>query len=151
MKLTNLIAASALVLAISGSALAAGGHHAKGAEIIPKRAMKQLSLTDQQKDQVKAIIEAAKQQFDGEKGTRKQARQQLEALTNTSASFDETKARELIAQQQQAHMERQIAHLKAKHDIWNILTDEQKAKLEELKENHKERMQEKRERRGERR
>ena len=61
-------------------------------------------------------------------------KQQLNALTHTNASFDEQAARALIQDQQAKQLERKIARLHTQHQIWNLLTEQQQQKLQELKE-----------------
>ncbi|ENQ8704181.1 Spy/CpxP family protein refolding chaperone [Vibrio harveyi] len=54
---------------------------------------------------------------------------QFERLVKAS-SFDEAKAKQLIQQANAKQLDKQLAQLKAQHDIYNVLTDEQKATLE---------------------
>ena len=54
---------------------------------------------------------------------------QFEKLVKAS-SFDEAKAKQLIQQANAKQLDKQLAQLKAQHDIYNVLTDEQKATLE---------------------
>ncbi len=54
---------------------------------------------------------------------------QFEKLVKAS-SFDEAKAKQLIQQENARLLDNQLTQLKAQHDIYNVLTDEQKATLE---------------------
>ncbi len=54
---------------------------------------------------------------------------QFEKLVKAS-SFDEVKATKLIKQAHAKQLDTQLAQLKAQHDIYNVLTAEQKAALE---------------------
>lgn len=54
---------------------------------------------------------------------------QFEKLVKAS-SFDEAKAKQLIQQAHAKQLDTQLAQLKAQHDIYNVLTAEQKSTLE---------------------
>ncbi|WP_462157270.1 Spy/CpxP family protein refolding chaperone [Pseudoalteromonas sp. GB56] len=152
MKLNKLLTAAVITIGLaSTTAIAGKGEHFKHErEMFGERMSQYLALTTEQQDQIKAIKDAQKQERP-ERGDRAEQKAQFDALTQTSESFDEDAARAMITAKQADHLERQIAHMKAKHQIWNILSTEQQQKLVEMKEKRKERHAQKRaEKRGER-
>ncbi len=152
MKLNKLLTAAVITIGLASSAAIAGKgeHHKHEREMFGERMSQYLELSQAQQDQIKEIRDAQKQQRP-ERGDRAEQKSKFDALTQTSESFDEDAARAMIAAKQADHLERQIAHMKAKHQIWNILSTEQQQKFVEMKEKRKERHAQKRaEKRGER-
>lgn len=105
------------------------------------RDLSELSLTDAQKDQIKQIMaqgqvdrpaapdESQRAAFRSEIQQRRAAEQQL----ILAPTFDETAARQLVAQRakkmdqrQQQRSEMELQHLKQRHDIMQVLTPEQR-------------------------
>ncbi|WP_105253764.1 Spy/CpxP family protein refolding chaperone [Pseudoalteromonas sp. T1lg75] len=141
MKLNKLLTVAVISITLASTAALAGqgGHHKHGERgMLSERMIAHLQLSEQQQTQIKAIMEANKQ-LKPQRGSRHESYQALQALTNTSESFDEQAAREIIQTQQSKQMERKIAHLKTKHQVWNILTEEQQQKFAQMKAKHKER------------
>ena len=135
MKLGKSISATLFSLALASSAVFAGqgGHHNHGERgMFNKRMANYLQLSEQQQSQIDAILDAQKQ-LQPQRGQRGDMKQQLNALTHTNASFDEQAARALIQEQQAKQLERKIARLHTQHQIWNLLTEQQQQKLQELK------------------
>lgn len=89
----------------------------------------QLNLTEAQKQQLRAL----RREHRAEAGTRAGQRaqhQQLRQLVQAD-SFDATAARLLLEQRQQAQLEQQLARLTFRHQVWQLLTDEQRALLQQ--------------------
>ncbi|QFU03874.1 periplasmic protein [Pseudoalteromonas sp. THAF3] len=136
MKLGKSISATLLSLALASSAVFAGqgAHHNHGERgMFNKRMANYLQLSEQQQSQIEAILDAQKQ-LQPQRDQRGDMKQQLNALTHTNASFDEQAARALIQEQQAKQLERKVARLHTQHQIWNLLTEQQQQKLQELKE-----------------
>lgn len=92
-----------------------------------------LNLTDQQKAEMKTIMSAQKGEKKGQKtdAERLAQRAEMQALMNTEV-FDEAKAKSIIDAQEIKKSERKLAMLKAKHEMYQLLTDEQKAEFAEM-------------------
>ena len=151
MKMNKLLTTAVVIMGLASSAAIAGkGEHMKHERgMFGERMSQYLELTPQQQSQIDAIKDAQKQ-LQPQRGDRAAMKSQFDALTQTTQSFDEEVARELLAAQQaqQAqHLERKVAAMKAKHQIWNILTEEQQQKLLEKQEKRKQRRGEKRDKR----
>ncbi|MBY5994123.1 Spy/CpxP family protein refolding chaperone [Ferrimonas balearica] len=137
---TALASTSVAVMAYPGKGGHGEGHHAKhgehrghhGGEV--RKMLRGLDLTDEQKAQVKALIKQA-HESKGEKPqrdlTQVEAQMAARQALMTSPTFDEAAARALIAERQAKQTERELARLKLQHEIIQLLTDEQKAKLAE--------------------
>ncbi|WP_022943205.1 Spy/CpxP family protein refolding chaperone [Psychromonas hadalis] len=95
----------------------------------------QLDLTDVQKQEMQAIMAFSKgknRMSDADRATRQA---EMQALMY-SETFDEQKAKALISQKQSKHSERKLAMLKNKHQMFQLLTDEQKTQYSELRMQH---------------
>ncbi|MBS3797437.1 Spy/CpxP family protein refolding chaperone [Pseudoalteromonas sp. BDTF-M6] len=141
MKLNKLLTVAVISIGLASTAAMAGqgSHHKHGERgMLSERMITHLQLSEQQQTQIKAIMDANKQ-LKPQRGSRHESHQALQALTNTSDSFDEQAAREIIQAQQSKQLERKIAHLKSRHQVWNILTEEQQQKWARAKVKHQER------------
>lgn len=96
------------------------------------RVLEQLNLTDAQKEQITQIQTAAressKENFDKTRAADEQLRTMVE-----SGTFDEAQARTILNAKAQAMVENDINRLRSDAAIFKILTTEQKAQLEQLK------------------
>jgi len=96
----------------------------------------QLNLTDVQKQQIKTLRE--KQRTDSEtyheqlRGVGEQMRPLVEAST-----FDEASVHALLAKEAQAATELNLIRIRTDNAIHNLLTAEQKARLDELRKDHR--------------
>ena len=94
--------------------------------------LEQLNLTDAQKQQIQAIEtssrDASKENFDSVRS----ADEQLKTLVE-SGNFNEDAARQILNTKAQAMIEAEIVRLRTEAAILKILTTEQKAQLETLK------------------
>ncbi|HEY0427074.1 MAG TPA: Spy/CpxP family protein refolding chaperone [Pyrinomonadaceae bacterium] len=96
------------------------------------RMLEELNLTDQQKEQVRALADKARtdseQYFEELKTTDAQLRNLVE-----SGNFSEEKARQILSTKAQVSTEMEIIRLRTDAAIFNLLTDEQKTQFAELK------------------
>jgi periplasmic protein CpxP/Spy len=100
-----------------------------------------LDLTDQQKQQ---LASARKSEQDRMKPYREQiaaAHKQIEADV-ASGNFNEEKARSLLAQSAQARTELELSHARMQAAMYNLLTPEQRTKLNERKQKREQRRME---------
>ena len=98
-----------------------------------------LDLTDAQQAQVKAIITKEKPALQPLMLQVAQGHSQLRDLV-MNGNFDEAKARELAAQQTQTMTELAVQHARIASEMVQVLTPEQKTKLNALITQHEQRM-----------
>ena len=104
-----------------------------------KRALARLDLTDSQQQQINQLMQqhrnARASKADAGKADSKAeyraSHQQLKALM-AADQFDEVAARQLFEQRQQAKLERKLAGMKLRHDIMQLLTEEQRQQLQQM-------------------
>lgn len=103
--------------------------------------LRALDLTDEQKNQIKQIRESSRNAV---KPIREQMRANRQKLADLSANgnFDQAQVQAIAAQQGNLTAQLIVEKEKAKSQIFQILTPEQKAKAAEMKEKMKERRQE---------
>ena len=96
------------------------------------RVLDQLNLTDLQREQIETLHDTAR--TEGQKfGEQLRAnRDQVEALV-TGGAFDETQARKLLATKAQLMTEMDLIHLRTEAAVYGLLTAEQRAKAEQIK------------------
>jgi periplasmic protein CpxP/Spy len=98
-----------------------------------------LNLTDDQKTQMKAIMQkehpTMKPLFQQERLIDQQLRQYVEG------PYDEVKVRALAAQKSQIEVELTVAHTRIHSQMYQLLTPDQQSKLKEIEANHQARMQ----------
>lgn len=107
-----------------------GPQRQHGPEMIEHMA-RALSLTDEQKTQIKSIMEAARPVEEARHQKQEELHQQLEAAT-ANGQFDEARVRELANQQAQLMAESIVEHERMKAKIYSLLTAEQRAKADEM-------------------
>lgn len=101
---------------------------------------KALNLTDDQKTQMKTIMQ---KEHASMKPLMSQMRQTHEALRQyEQGTFDEAKVRALATQQAQAHVEMTVAQTRIHNEMFQVLTPEQQTKMKEMQASHEARMQE---------
>jgi len=92
-----------------------------------------LNLTDEQKAEMKTIMSSQKEQKRVQKTDTERLAQQAEMQSLMQAeTFDEAKAEELISNQQSKRNANKLEKMKAKHEMYQLLTDEQKAEFTEM-------------------
>ena len=107
------------------------GRHGHG-DGLDMHMLRELNLTTEQQEQIKALHEAAhtasQQYFD----QLKTIDEQLKTVTE-AATFNEEQARQLLADKSKVMVELEVIHLRTESAVYNKLTAEQKTKLEQLK------------------
>lgn len=85
----------------------------------------QLNLTDQQRQQIRELMQAHRA------AKPKAQHEAMQALLD-APQFDEQAARDLLAQRAAQREQRQLAGLKLQHEIRQLLTSEQREQLQQL-------------------
>ncbi|PJE54975.1 CpxP family protein [Marinomonas polaris] len=145
-----ILASVVLPLVLSTSAFAFGGKDHKGPQEecrpgLDRGMMKELNLTDSQKEQFKTLRQANKEEmkerFNDKKEQGEKARMAHFDKVNSllmADKFDPAKATELAQEMSDKQVKRQVDMLSKQHKMLSILTPEQKTKFIELQ---KERME----------
>ncbi len=110
-----------------------GGHHRGGGFMF-----RGLDLTEEQKAQVKQIMEASKTKIQPVREALKANRQKMNELTANGA-FDEGQITALANEQGTLSAQVSVERVRVKSQMFGLLTDEQKAKAGQMKEQMKER------------
>ena len=110
--------------------------------LLSDRAKSFLSLTDAQQSQIKSIIEQQKSALEQYKEAGKETRQQTKALIH-SETFDEQAFRDFFLSNQDSKLEISVIKARGKHQIWNILDEEQQEKLQKMMKHRKNKMRNK--------
>jgi protein CpxP len=100
---------------------------------------KQLNLTDDQKTQMKTIMEKAHPAMKPLMQQSHQIEQQLHQYVE--GSYDEAKVRTLATQKAQLEVELTVAQTRVHNQLFQLLTPDQQAKMKEMEANHQARMQ----------
>ncbi|MCK6265275.1 CpxP family protein [Vibrio sp. ZSDE26] len=154
MNTTKKLVLAAAILPLTfatASAYAFGGNsHHKGGKGgcsggFDRSIVRQLDLTDEQKDQLKEMRETSKSErkahhqgnFEAKQAEMQAYHQQIQALV-LADSFDEAAANELAKQMVEKQTERRVNKLAQQQKMLSVLTEEQKAQFVELQQ---ERMQ----------
>lgn len=115
-----------------------GGHFAE-----------KLNLTDAQKAQMEQIAtryhESAKAQRQQKRGERREGRGGFDAFNG--GTFDESAVRAAAQARAAEQVEREVAHARMRHEMYNVLTAEQKAQLAAERQQWEQKRQERRTRR----
>jgi protein CpxP len=98
-----------------------------------------LDLTDEQKGQVKQILDKEKPGMQPLLLQMAQNRKNMRQLVESGA-FDESKARALAVQQSQAMTEFMVQKARIESELVQVLTPEQKTKLDQFLDKHEQRM-----------
>lgn len=99
-----------------------------------------LDLTSAQQDQIKAIWQKEKPTMKPLMQQMRQNHQAMNALAE-SGSFDEGKATALATQNSQTMIQLQVAHARIKSEMMQVLTPDQKTKLQQIEAKHEARWQ----------
>lgn len=150
MKMTKKLIIASIVLPLvlsTGSALAFGGKDNKGNKGghgecrvgLDRGMMKQLELTDAQKEQLKTLRKATKEERKNKaSGSPEQHQAErlagLEKVNNLllADKFDPAKATEIAQEMAQKQIKRQVSMLNNQYKMISILTPEQKTKFVEI-------------------
>lgn len=127
------------VLGLSFFLLFSSGSYAQGSHEMPLKhygpafhLLEKVSLSDEQKAQIKAIRDSEKAQVEALAMDRNE---QFKAIKNLvkQPDFDEVAVRELLTNYQAQELELKVIRLRAKNSLFNVLTTEQQEVLNELK------------------
>ncbi|MGF1722866.1 CpxP family protein [Vibrio kyushuensis] len=149
MNTTKKLVLAAAILPLTfatASAYAFGGDsHHKGGKIgkcsggFDRSIVRQLDLTDEQKDQLKELRETSRTEMKAHhqdnfqaKHAEMQAYQQQVQTLVLADTFDEAAANELAQQMVEKQTERRVNKLEQQQKMLSVLTDEQKAQFVEL-------------------
>lgn len=100
-----------------------------------------LDLTDQQKQQLASARKAERERMKPYHDQIEAAHKQIQAEI-ASGNFNEEKTRSLLAQSAQARTELELSHARMQAALYNVLTPEQRTKLNEQKQQWQQRRQE---------
>jgi periplasmic protein CpxP/Spy len=100
---------------------------------------KALNLTDDQKTQMKAIMQKEHPAMKPLKQQEHQIDQQLRQYVE--GTYDDAKVRALATQKSQIEVELTVAHTRIHNEMYQLLTPEQRTQLKEMEAKHEARMQ----------
>jgi len=143
MKKKILVIASIAVLVVAATVFAlAQGHQGMGEKMrhggpgdMVEHMSRELNLTDAQKDQVKALMEAQRGTEQERHAKLDDIRKQLDAAS-ANGQFDEEKIRGLANQQAQLMADQMVDHFRLHSKIYGLLTAEQRTKAEQMMKMH---------------
>jgi periplasmic protein CpxP/Spy len=145
MKPGRMAAASAalVIVLFAGLALAQGMHgpHSHGDFFGgPMMGMfgDMLDLSDAQRAQIKQIYENAKPTLHPLREQEKKSHEALHQLI-TSGNFDQVKAQAIVNEETQVHAQLEMQHVLLASQAYQVLTAEQKTKLNEIMAKHQQR------------
>lgn len=143
MKFSNVFLIAALsVASLSSLSVIAKPGMSPERMLLSDRAKSFLSLTDAQQSQIKSIIEQQKSALEQYKEAGKETRQQTKALIH-SETFDEQAFRDFFLSNQDSKLEISVIKARCKHQIWNILDEDQQEKLQKMMKHRKNKMRKK--------
>lgn len=102
----------------------------------PEMMLRFLELTDAQKDQVKALGEAEETRTEQFRNQIGEAHKALGEAT-AKGQFNEQQVRAIAAKIAEAEIEMTVSHARMQAAIYQILTAEQRARLDKLREEHR--------------
>ena len=143
MKLGHMTATAALaIVLLTGTAIAQGPHHHGDEFFGPMMGMMSdmLDLTDAQQAQIKQIHQNARPAM---KALWQQEHQSHHAMMQliTSGNFDLAKAQTIANEEAKIHAQLEVQHAQLTAQAYQVLTAEQKAKLNEFLAKRQQRMQ----------
>ena len=94
--------------------------------------LRQLNLTDQQKEQIRTLMENNRTASQANFDKMRTLQDQLKAATENGA-FNEDQVRQILTARSQVSIELELNRLRTDSMIINLLTADQKAQLEQLK------------------
>ncbi len=100
---------------------------------------KALNLTNEQKTQMKAIMQKEHPAMKPLKQQEHQIDQQLRQYVE--GTFDQAKVQALATQKAQVQVQLTVAETRVHNELYQLLTPDQQAKLKEMEANHEARMQ----------
>jgi len=121
------------------------GHWMAKREMFPLFS-RELNLTDAQRAQIKQIHESAKSTLQPLWQQERQSHQEMMQLV-MSGSFDQAKAQAIANQESQIHSQLAVQRALMASQAYQVLSADQKTKLNEIMAKHQQRMQERRQNR----
>jgi protein CpxP len=106
-----------------------------GPEEMIEHIARELNLTDAQKGQAKAILEAQKAIEDERHAKLEDIHKQIEAAT-ANGQFDEALVRPLANQEAQLKADEMVDHLRMHAKLYSLLTAEQRTKADQMMKRH---------------
>lgn len=110
--------------------------------------MAELNLTDAQQEQLRQIEERYRSTFQSQRGARGRRDERPAYDPFSGGNFDEGAVRAAAQARANEQVEREVAHARMMHEMYNVLTSEQKAQLASARQQREQRRQEFRSRRG---
>jgi protein CpxP len=142
MKKKILVFAGIAALVISATVFALAQHPGMGEKMrghgpgdMVEHMSRELNLTDAQKDQVKALLEAQRATEEERHTKLDELRKQIDAAT-ANGQFDENTVRNLANQQSQLMADEMVDHLRLHSKIYGLLTAEQRTKADQMMKMH---------------
>jgi len=142
-KMTMTVAALVIALPLSATVLAGGrgdcgdgygdGPGPRGDAMMGPM-MRDLDLSDEQRDQIRTLMQGQRAQRQQNWEQRSEYRQQMHQLLMAD-QFDEAAAKKLIESQSAQHEQQMLERLKLHHQVLSVLTPEQKAEYQQKMEN----------------
>lgn len=124
------------------------GRHGRGGGIFAGRFAERLNLTDAQREQMRQIAGRYRATFEARRERAgAEGRGGFDPLAG--GAFDEAAVRAAAQARANAQVEREVAHARMMHEMYNVLTAEQKAQLAAEREQRGQRRREFRQRRQE--
>ncbi|MGB0894388.1 MAG: Spy/CpxP family protein refolding chaperone [Parashewanella sp.] len=137
-KLATLLLIGSSLLATGAIAGQGGWHHNHNDTGRMFKIMRKLDLSDQQKQQARELMSNFRKQNPFKsinKEERKAYADQIKSLV-TAEEFDQQQAADLVEQRSQLRQTYAVSALKLRHDLYQILTPEQRQKAEQIKQRH---------------
>ena len=106
-----------------------------GPEEMLEHISRELSLTDAQKAQAKAIMEAGRATSEERHAKLEEIHKQIQAAT-ANGQFDEATVRPLANQQAQLMADEMVDHLQMHSKLYSLLTPEQRTKADAMMKEH---------------
>lgn len=101
--------------------------HQKSSKHMMKKMAKYLELSDEQKDSMRTIFKASRESKKAEREEMKAFKAEMKQLVHAE-SFDEQAVRSLHQAQQAKFADKMVAMAKMKHEMFQVLTSDQKEK-----------------------
>jgi len=136
----RILVISCIAALVIGAAFLALGHGFQGPGMHGKgeghgdmleHMSRELSLSDAQKQQVKAVMDSVVPTAEGLHAKLEDVHKQIGAAT-ANGVFDEAQVRSLANQQAQLEADLMVEHLRAMSKVYSILTPEQRTKAEAM-------------------
>ncbi len=153
MKTTKklILAAAVLPMVLATATVSAFGHGGKSAhggkhKDFDRGVMRQLDLSAEQEQQLRDMREAKRAEHEANKETRiaeKKAHHEAVQALVLADTFDQAAAEELAKTMVEQQAERRVQQMAYQHEVFSILTAEQKAQLKELRAERMEKMSQK--------